>query len=242
MPLLPPHKTYVEPFGGSAGILLKKEPALVEVYNDLDNGAVAFFRCLREPKLEKELLRVLRLTPWARVEAATNIDEPNITDVECARRFYCHARMSFSALLHGGFRATGGRWAKQFIRMIEDLPKVAARMREVVIENQDFEKLIRRFDGPDTLFYLDPPYYLSTLSNADYPYRVGNFDYRDHARLICLLKDLKGKAILSGYDCPAYNAALKGWRTERREFSCCSSDVALGQKKPVRVEVLWIKE
>lgn len=43
LPLIPPHRIYVEPFGGGANLLLAKEPSLVEVYNDLDSGLVNFF-------------------------------------------------------------------------------------------------------------------------------------------------------------------------------------------------------
>ena len=41
---LPPHRFYVEPFGGGASILLAKTPAEVEVYNDVNRGVVNFFR------------------------------------------------------------------------------------------------------------------------------------------------------------------------------------------------------
>lgn len=243
VPLLPKHKTYVEPFGGSAGILMQKEPSALEIYNDLDQSVVAFFRCLRDPKQERELIRQLRLTPWARAEHGADLDAPEITDVERARRFYTRIQMSFSAMAeHGGFKCVGPRrgYPAQFAAQIEELPQVAARLRQVVIESLDFEALMRRFDGPETCFYVDPPYYLSTLQ-VDQPYRVA-FDYRDHARLICLLKKLKGKAVLSGYDCPAYNAALRGWRVERRQVSCTSSANRAGGKKASREEILWIKE
>ncbi|HFC10149.1 MAG TPA: DNA adenine methylase, partial [Chloroflexi bacterium] len=62
----PPHTTYVEVFGGSAGVLLRKPPAPIEVYNDLDGEVVNFFRVLRERP--EELARAVEFTPYARAE------------------------------------------------------------------------------------------------------------------------------------------------------------------------------
>ena len=45
---MPDHRVYDEPFGGMAGVLLKKEPSEVEVFNDLDGRAVNFFRVIRD--------------------------------------------------------------------------------------------------------------------------------------------------------------------------------------------------
>ncbi len=62
----PPHTTYVEPFGGAGGVLLRKPPSYNEIYNDVDGEVVNFFRMLRERP--DELIRAIDLTPYARSE------------------------------------------------------------------------------------------------------------------------------------------------------------------------------
>lgn len=63
---LPPHRVYVEPFGGAASVLMKKPRAFAEVYNDLDSEMVNLFRTVRDRG--GELAEKLRLTPFAREE------------------------------------------------------------------------------------------------------------------------------------------------------------------------------
>src|SRR5579871_5824996 len=43
MSYFPVHKTYVEPFGGGASVLLQKPPSQHEVLNDLDGEVINFF-------------------------------------------------------------------------------------------------------------------------------------------------------------------------------------------------------
>ena len=62
----PPHEVYVEPYGGAANILLGKEQAFLEVYNDLSQDVVNFFQVLRDRP--NELIRAIELTPYSRVE------------------------------------------------------------------------------------------------------------------------------------------------------------------------------
>lgn len=79
MQFFPPHGCYVEPFGGAAGVLLRKPRVYAEVYNDLDAEVVNFFRVLRDPVLRKDLIHACRLTPYARDEfdlAYEPIDDP----------------------------------------------------------------------------------------------------------------------------------------------------------------------
>jgi DNA adenine methylase len=64
----PAHRCYVEPYGGGASVLLRKAPSDAEVYNDLDGDVVTLFRVLRDAAQSDRLVRLLRLTPFARAE------------------------------------------------------------------------------------------------------------------------------------------------------------------------------
>jgi len=66
LPLLAKTREYCEPFGGSAAVLLNRQPAQVETYNDLDGELVNFFRVLRDQK--DKLIEALALTPFSREE------------------------------------------------------------------------------------------------------------------------------------------------------------------------------
>lgn len=81
----PGHKIYVESFGGAAGVLLNKEPSPLEVYNDLNSNLVTFFRVLRDKEKAAELIRRLRLTPYAREEYYSFYPMPEGDDIERAR-------------------------------------------------------------------------------------------------------------------------------------------------------------
>lgn len=79
------------------------------------------------------------------------------------------------------------------------------RMANVVVENQDFETLIKHYDRPDAFFYLDPPYF-----STEDMYEVG-FGWDDHIRLRDTLKSIKGKFLLSYNDCPEIRELYNGF-------------------------------
>jgi DNA adenine methylase len=90
---MPPHRAYVEPFAGTAAVLLAKPRATHEVLNDRDGNVVTFFRVLRDHP--EDLLRVCTLTPYARDEfEAARLDE-DLDDLERARRFWVRTTQSF---------------------------------------------------------------------------------------------------------------------------------------------------
>ena len=66
LPLLPSCQHYCEPFGGSAAVLLNRDPSPVETYNDIDGEVVNFFQVLRDEK--EALLEAIGLTPFSKAE------------------------------------------------------------------------------------------------------------------------------------------------------------------------------
>jgi DNA adenine methylase len=239
---LPPHRIYVEPFGGAASVLLRKPRAYAEVYNDLDSELVNLFRVLRGP-LAGQLVEQLRLTPFARAEFVAAYEQSD-DQVESARRMIVRAFMGFgSSAAMGrstGFRANSNRSgttpAHDWANYPDFLPLIIDRLAGVVIEQIDATALMQRHDGPETLHYVDPPYVHETRSGgnpycAKHKYRF-EMDDAAHAALLGALRDLKGMVVLSGYPHAAYDAALPGWHRVERE--------ALADGARERVEVLWI--
>ena len=108
LPLLPKCHHYCEPFAGSGAVLINRDPAPVETYNDIDGDVVNFFRVLRDR--HEELIRAIALTPFSREEYHRAIcgTTNGISDVERARRFYIKARQTRTGLAQ---TASIGRWA-----------------------------------------------------------------------------------------------------------------------------------
>ncbi|MHB0934885.1 MAG: DNA adenine methylase [Armatimonadota bacterium] len=92
----PPHRIYVEPFGGAASVLMQKPRTYAEVYNDLDDEVVGVFRVLRDPVAAERLEHLLSLTPFARVEFEEAY-APAEDAVEQARRTIIKAFMAYGS-------------------------------------------------------------------------------------------------------------------------------------------------
>ncbi len=215
----PAHETYVEPFGGACGVLLRKEPSPVEVYNDLDSGVVNFFRVLRENP--RGLFRLLELTPFSREEfelAFVRSDDP----VEDARRFFVSSWQGFggSRQKTTGWKTQNRLWERSRANQLQEwhdakrnLGCVARRLRGVQIEHADALDVIRKFDGPNALFYVDPPYPTDTR-NVSWCKGAYAFEFSasDHTHLGNLLLRIKGMAIISTYPNEHYDRMFEGWR------------------------------
>lgn len=239
----PPHHTYVEPFGGGASMLLLKERAKAEIYNDLAGDVVNFFQVLRDPASAAELQRRTHLTPFARDEFNLAY-EPTDDPIERARRCVARSFMGFgSASVHAkhqtGFRS-GSRRSKtapamDWTNWPAQVPAYVERLRGVVIENRDALACMAQHNHPDTLFYVDPPYVHSTRGSAAgvrQKYEVELTD-ADHVDLADVLHGLQGSVVLSGYACDLYDRELyAGWERHER--------LALADGARERTEVVWL--
>jgi DNA adenine methylase len=245
----PPHRVYVEPFGGAASVLLRKPRAYGEVYNDLDDEVVGLFRILREPDLAAELERLLRLTPFARTEFKQAY-QPTNDPIERARRLVIRAFMGFGSNAHSsqekGHRSTGFRSnsnrsgttpAQDWTNWPDAMGALVERLAGVVIENRDARDVMAQHDGADTLHYVDPPYLPETRARGnryDLAWRMYRHELsrEDHAELLTFLCELEGMVVLSGYPDALYDDALPDWLRFERE--------AMADGARPRTEVLWL--
>lgn len=242
LPLLPKCHHYCEPFGGSAAVLLNREPSSVETYNDIDGEVVNFFKVLRDKK--EELIEKIALTPFSREEFfyAVTPSKDELSDLERARRFFIRARQSRTGLAQ---TASLGRWANckntsragmsgvvsRWLGSVKMLPEIAERLLRVQIENRPALEVIELYDESDTLFYCDPPYPQESRGDA----KAYEFEMSDekHQMLADLLNLVKGKAAISGYRCDLMDSLYKGWNRFDASPKACHSI------KKLRQEALW---
>ena len=242
---MPPHRTYVEPFGGGGSVLFRKPRSHCEVYNDLDSEVVNVFQVLRDSP--KELLRVLDLTPYSREEyyLACELYEGE-DSIEKARRAIVRSFFGFGStgLFEGsrpGFR-TGTQYSRVPVASVwgkypDALLAVIDRLKGVTIEHRDALEVMPVWDGFDTVYYLDPPY-LADTRRAKQIYRH-EMTEAQHISLLEAVQDLKGIVLISGYASGLYDKMLTGW--ERYEKQAMAQGNSNSNDEMMRTEVLWIK-
>jgi len=196
---------YIEVFGGAAWVLFYKDKhASMEVYNDYNSELVNLFRCVKHHRLE--LQRELSFMLNSREMFQDFVEQYNtrgMTDIQRAARFFMIVKTSY-----GSNHRSYGCIKKDIRVMREYLDRVEERLASVIIENKDFEDLIRVYDKPDALIYLDPPYYGSER------YYQARFSQEDHARLREVLDNIKGKFLLSYNGCEYIRELYRDYTVE----------------------------
>jgi DNA adenine methylase len=166
--ILPQHRTYVEPFAGSASIFFYKKPAEKEVLNDLDPLVYNIYKSIQR--------------------LPANIIIPNLDTPEKVEAFHKkHVNTPQDILIQNLIRSCGGWMGKsvkegnkiqRFINpqnRLKYLKEYKARLRGVHIQNDDYGKIISDYDSPSTVFFFDPPYEES--DNLTYAKGSDKFDF-----------------------------------------------------------------
>lgn len=242
--LMPPHLHYVEPYFGGGHVLLAKDPEGVsEVANDINGELMAFWQVLRNGHLLDELTLRLFMTPvseqmfeWANCPAG-----PEDPKVIVAAKLFVRFRLSrqglgkdFATLSRTRTRRGMNEQVSQYLGAIEGLPEVHERLQRVVILNRDALDVIYQQDGPNTFYFLDPPYMTETRTAGGYDYDVNREHHED---LLESIQRVKGKVMLSGYMNPLYRYELNDWRLVTFDRAKNSSSSAT---KPRAVECVWM--
>jgi len=234
----------LEPFGGAASVLLNKQPVDVEAYNDLDLRITRLFRMLQSRGAE--FVSRVQLIPYSQKEFEDAAGyPPEATDLDKAVCDFVRWRQSFggkgrtwsytTSRARGSMAGDVNAWWTA----IDQLPDIIDRLKRVQILHQPALQAIRRFDGPDTLIYCDPPYLHETRDANSRDVYGMEMSKVDHGVLASALNACTGIVVLSGYPSSFYEEHFAHWR--RVEFDI-ANHAAGGRRKARRTEVLWIKD
>lgn len=259
----PPHRTFVELFGGGGAVMFYKVPGWNDILNDIGNVTL-FYAVLRD--YGDELYEKLWYTPYSREELyrcrtswqdfsnawlkldyddrkfyhMAHADEA----IEWARCWFVTVVMGYA---HEESASTSFKPSKTqdlaytWTNRVEDLPRFTKRLRGITLECADFERIIDIYDSETTLFYADPPYTPGTrVTQGNYTFEM---PLERHKVLLNRLNNIQGQAMVSMYSDPLYEKELSGWRRDSiTRQSSTQNSRSMADGRDMRTEVLWIKE
>ncbi|MDD0929648.1 DNA methyltransferase [Xylella fastidiosa] len=205
-PHFPQHECYVEAFaGGAAVLLLRPNPAPVEVLNDINGDVVNLYRCVRHHL--DEFVRQFRWALNSRAEwlREQRVRAETLTDIQRAARFYYLQKLAFGGKVvnqHFGF-VTCGASRLNLLRIEEELSAVHVRLADVIIENGPWRVVVDRYDREHTLHYLDPPYWQQEGYGVDFP-------WSEYEAIADFMRVAKGRVVLSINDHPEIRELFEG--------------------------------
>lgn len=210
LPLFPDHTCYVEPFAGAAALLFIKDESKKEVLNDINGDLVNLYRVLQHHLNEfvsqfKWALTSRQIYEWEKMK-----HPETLTDIQRAARFFYLQKLAFGGKVTGQTFGTDttSKPRLNLLRIEEDLSAAHLRLARVTIEHLNWQKCIKKYDRPHTLFYLDPPYYGTEGYDVDFP-------ITEYEVMASLLSSIKGNAILSINNVPEMRDIFKGHRTSK---------------------------
>jgi DNA adenine methylase len=211
--LLPPHSCYVEPFSGAAWVLFAKPPSRVEILNDIDQDLISFFQVVKEKPEELIASFEWELASRAEFKRLANQDPATLSDVQRAHRFYYLIMAGWGGeLAYPRFQTSisDGGHGNRLIGALKTLRKrlmpIYERLQTVIIENLDWQACLDRYDRPNVVMYIDPPY---PNNGCNYVHNMRS--WQEHETLAIRLQQTKCNWILSSYDLPEVRQMYKGF-------------------------------
>jgi DNA adenine methylase len=228
-----PHTTYAEPFVGMGGVFLRRPfAAKSEVINDYGRDVSGFFRVLQRHYAAFMEMIKFQLTTRAEFNRLVATDPDTLTDLERAARFLYLQRTAFGAKVSGrnfgvDVGASAGFNVTRLAPLLEELHE---RLAGVVIECLPYAEFIQRYDRPETLFYLDPPYW-----GSEGYYGKALFSRSDFERLAELLAGIKGRFILSINDVPQIRKVFAAFQIKPVKLNYGVG----GGQRPAKELIIW---
>lgn len=233
VPFIPKNiETYLEPFGGMFWVFFNMNIDEYKnlknvIYNDFNPLNVNVFNCIKN---YNEFLNIIKKYPSQNEELFYSFQKelfgenlklnPSKPDYNIASKYVYLLTQVWSGTNceKGKFIDLKGKYKSKFDTFKDKLSneKWQSYFEKIdIVENMDFEELVKKYDAQDSYFYCDPPYY-----NLGEKYYVNHeFDINTHQRLANALKSMNGKFSLSYY----YFDELEQWYP-KNEFNWQQKD------------------
>lgn len=240
--------TLIEPYCGGCAVMLRHNPnGKSEIVNDLDGRLTNFWKVLQDEDLYQKLVVACHMTPFSQAEfrkaKAFDFGQVEQLPVEAARAYLILSRQSlagdqetFNPVSTSRVRAGMNEQVSAWLSAIEDLTAVHERIKRWLILEGEALKVIRAFDKPGVLQYLDPTY-LPETRVAKKVYRH-EMTVQQHVEMLDTILEVRhAKILISGYPSELYAKKLSGWRSASIQID---NKASMAKNKPQKTETLWM--
>ena len=246
--MLPPHDHYIEPFAGTAAVLLAQPKpsgkSKTECISDIDQNIANFWRVVQRPASRRRLVAQVEMTPYSRAvyrDCVASVREGGGDSVHRAWAFLVTCRMSRNgrgtrASYWSNSKRISNQHADSWAALPARLQKTGRRLGGVQIKCLPFEDAL--IDAPRTVAFLDPPYMPETrVELGVYPHEFSHKQHQHMLQIVCKLT--KTKVIICGYKNALYSEWLEGWRRTDFQTKSYAGPTIKGRKLPSRVLSIW---
>jgi DNA adenine methylase len=229
--LIPKHNLFIDLFGGAGHILLAKpkDVSAKEVFNDKHGDIALLYEAIQKRPFE---LRNLVLSYPCSRRFYLDMKRKAIKDpLERAARFFYVSRYSYYGDGRNGWNVDLKRdTQKQLKKIMDDILLLTERLKGVIIESCDWRYILRKYQGDENFFFVDPPYMIDNREKGLYELP---FTRRDAEDLQRRLHESKGLFMVCHYENKTYDFWYNDYNKYQIKAKKVSSKAVDGSKQGV---------
>jgi len=201
IPMIPPHKRYIEVFVGGGSMFFRKKKAEINILNDKHNDLVNMYMSVIHNYEEfvsycRSLLKSRTLYDAFKQQLKQHIKHEDMPNAERAAKYFYIIKNAFNTNFQNPI-AKESEWNEEMWKCLHESKR---KLENTMIENLDFRVLFEKYPTrEDDFWYFDPPY---VVAGERGDYYVHNFSETDHIELGVMAEiiDIEGGKFMISYD------------------------------------------